>query len=220
MAMKKAEMEAHRDRYSGILAEARAAVSNGLYNEAVKLALSSWDYVDGMMQYVRRYEEREFDSIEAIEIVLKYAPVLLHYESLDVLESLLQRSRRIEKNTTTHLGDQLVAARQTLERAHRLWDRLETDGAIRQDHLARTFGGEQAEWRGIAELWETVGIVDRLPEGCSYILKLGTRLGALATGKCPACGVTEEAPKAIFLEKTTCPKCSSAVAFVLLPTHS
>ena len=37
-----------------------------------KLALSSWDYIDGMMQYERRYNGEEFASIQGIDVILKY----------------------------------------------------------------------------------------------------------------------------------------------------
>jgi len=76
MAMNKAEMESHRNDYYALMAQAWAAHHKGLYRKAVEWALSSWDHIDGMMQYERRYGKKEFESIEAIDMVLKYAPTV------------------------------------------------------------------------------------------------------------------------------------------------
>ena len=84
--MKKTEMEQHHTAYHEKVAKARSAERTGLYRRAMQLALSSWEHVDGMMQYERKYENAEFDTIPAIEMVLKYAPLLLDFESLDTQE--------------------------------------------------------------------------------------------------------------------------------------
>jgi len=93
--MTKAEMEAHRAQYYELIAKARAARQDGRYREAVELAMSSWEYVDGMMQYERKYDDKKFSSIEGIDLVLEYAPILFDAESLDKLEFLLKKQRRL-----------------------------------------------------------------------------------------------------------------------------
>jgi len=85
MPMTKAEMSDHFVRYEASMRVARIAHRNGLYRDAVKSALAAWNHIDGMMQYARRYEKTEFDSIEAIDLVLKYAPILFEYNILDSL---------------------------------------------------------------------------------------------------------------------------------------
>jgi len=76
MGMKKADMRAEWVQYHLRMSEAREAHHAGLWRKAVELALSSWGHVDGMMQYERRYLDAEFQSIEAIDFVLQYAPLL------------------------------------------------------------------------------------------------------------------------------------------------
>jgi hypothetical protein len=216
MAMKKAEMVSRCGLYNAAMADARVAEEVGLFGRAVQLALSACDFVDGMMQYERRFEDREFDSVEAIDLVLKYAPVLLDYKSLDAIERLLKTQRRIERDTSADVGEQLAGARRLLWDAHRMWDRLEYAGDTRQDELQELLGGSQARWRSIAEAWEKMGLVRRTPEGRSYRLSLLTRMGEVVPGKCPACGKVAEAPKAMFLEVTGCCACGQKVGFVLL----
>src|SRR5438445_210985 len=114
MGMKKSEMEAHRDEYQARMAAARAAERDGLYREAMAEALSAWDFIDGMMQYEKRYEERSFDSVAAIDLVLRYAPLLLDRKSLDTLERLLKEYRRIERDTDADMGAKLASARAAL----------------------------------------------------------------------------------------------------------
>jgi endogenous inhibitor of DNA gyrase (YacG/DUF329 family) len=41
-------------------------------------------------------------------------------------------------------------------------------------------------------------------------------MGQVISAKCPACGEVAEAPKAMFLEPMTCPRCNSDQAFVFL----
>lgn len=213
-------MEAHQRQYKSLITKARSAVRKGRYHEAVKVSLSSWDYVDGMMQYERRYEEKEFTSIEGIEMVLKYAPLLLDFESLDTLEGLLKDHRRIEKGTSDVLADKLTDARTLMWEAHRLWSHLEEHPQARQDRLRKDLGGDQDEWRGIVELWAEMGLVERTPDGGSYLLALATRMGEIVSAKCTNCGDTVEAPKAMLLAELGCPECEARVPFVILPRQS
>lgn len=191
-------------------------VGQGLYADAVRSAFEAWQHVDGMMQYARKYHEREFDSIEAIDCVLKYAPFLFDSTSLHVLETVLKTHKRIEKNTSVSIGDRLAAARSLLRQAHALWNYLEDNPDSRQDQLGRVLQGKQDQWRYIAESWERMGLLVREKEGRSYRLSLRTRMGAVTTGKCPKCGSEQEAPKAMLLEETECPDCGAVVFFVLL----
>ena len=217
MAMKKEEMEDHRARYAEAMGNARAALQKGLHRSAVETALSAWDYIDGMMQCERKSGTKEFNSIEAIDLVLKYAPLLFDLSLLDRLESLLKTHRRIDKNTAASLPDKLAQARALMWAAHRLWDYLEEHPNAKQDELRQTLGGAQDQWRLIAETWEQMGLVNRAPEGRSYRLALSTRMGELVPGKCPSCGTIAEAPKAMFLEEFACAACEATVSFVILP---
>lgn len=218
MAMKKAELEAHRQQYYGLLDAARGAERNGLLRDALSNALAAWDYVDGMMQFERRYEDADFDTIEAIELVLKFAPLLLESKSLVALEELLKTQKRIDKNTSVSLADRLAQSREHLWINHRLWSHLAENIGVRQDTLRRSLGGDQDYWRGVCEQWERMGLIDRLPESNSYRLTLLTRTGAVTKAKCPSCAKIVEAPKAMFFEAMSCPACSTSVSFVLLAT--
>lgn len=214
--MKKTEMEAHHQKYQDLMSEALSAGKNGSYRKAVELALSSWDHIDGMMQYQRKYEAAEFTSIGAIDLILKYAPLLFDFRSLDRLELLLKDRRRIEKHTFESLGDKLAEARSLMWDAHRLWDYLEFHPDARQDELRERLGGSQDRWRSLATEWEAMGLLRRTADGRSYRLALCTRMGQIVPAKYSACGAVTEAPKAMFLEELTCPECRAKVSFVIL----
>jgi len=214
--MKKAEMEAHRAKYASLMRKARKAEQEGLYRTAVETSLESWKHVDGMMQYERRYGDKEFTSIQGIDMILKYAPLLFDFPSLDTLQTLLKDYRRIEKNTSENLGDKLADARERMWEVHRLWDYLEMNPGTRQDGLRKALGGDQGRWRSVAEAWEKMGLLRRTPEGGSYRLALATRMGEVVPGKCPSCGHVTSAPKAMFIEALSCPECKTEGMFVLL----
>lgn len=214
--MKKSELEQHYAAYQELVASARLAERDGFYRKAMRLALSSWKHIDGMMQYGTKYEEKEFDTIPAIEMVLKYAPLLLDFENLDALEALLKDCRRIERNTSECLADRLKAARTRMWKNHRLWDHLERNPGTRQDQLRKALGEDQEEWRSVAEDWHKMGLLRRVPEGGSYALTLATQMGEVVKAKCPSCGCLTEGTKGVFLEKMPCPKCTAVGLFVLL----
>jgi hypothetical protein len=97
-----------------------------------------------------------------------------------------------------------------------MWDHLEQNPETRQDELRKSLGGEQDQWRSLAELCERMGLLQRVPQGNSYQLALCTRLGEVVPGKCPACGAISDAPKAMLLEPLICPDCHKEVSFVIL----
>jgi hypothetical protein len=222
MAMKKAEMESHRTEYAAAMTAAHAAERDGLFRRTVELVLASLEHVDGMMQYERRYEQREFDSVEGVDLVLKYAPVLLDFTSLNALESLLKDTRRIEKNTAVNLADRLADARARMWQAHHLWEHLERHANVQEDRLQAHLGGRKKDWQSLIAVWEAMGLLRRIWEGGTCRLELSTRLGEVVPAKCFACGEIAEAPKSMFLEALTCPECGQQASFVILvrPTHS
>jgi hypothetical protein len=216
LAKKKAELQADRDAYVHALDAARAAEAQGQFIHAIKLAIGAWPFADGMMQYERKYADATFRGVAAIDMVLKYAPMVFHYESLEALATLLKSDKRIERDTADDMTAKLAAARVRLWENHKLFSYLEADVGQRQDELRRKLGGDQDRWRAASELWEQMGLVVRVPVANSYRLSLATRLGQLVKAKCPHCGKVAEAPKAMLLDETTCPACEAKVSFVLL----
>ncbi len=215
--MTRADMEAESCAYRALLERAREAIRSGLHAQALEAAQSSFKHIDGMMQYERKYADAEFVSVETIDIVLKYAPLFFHFQSLDALEILLKDERRIEKNTSEDLGEKLATARTLMWDAHRLWDHLERHESLRQDELRATFGGDQNRWRLLAELLGEMELVRRIPDGGSYRLSLVTRLDELTVAKCSSCGFAGRAQKSRFLAELLCPKCKRPGFFVILP---
>ncbi|MBI3270363.1 MAG: hypothetical protein HYZ53_15245 [Planctomycetes bacterium] len=213
----KAELETHKTEYYSRMKAALAAREVGRYREAIEWSMDSWAFVDGMMQYESKYEEREFRSVEAIDLVLKYAPPFLHLASLETLGTLLKKQKRIDKLASDDLDARLATARQKLWEAHRLWTHVEQNPNTRQDELRQRLGGDQDEWRAMAESWDHFGILLRTPEGGSYRLQLRTRMDSLVPAKCPRCGLVAKGAKGRLLLHQTCPKCHSKVQFVFLP---
>ncbi|NOT00130.1 MAG: hypothetical protein HOP29_05840 [Phycisphaerales bacterium] len=220
MAMKKAELEAHRDAYHKLMSDAQSALRQGLYREALRRAVDSWPYIDGMMQYERRWEEREFKSVEAIDMVLNVAPLLFDFETLNKMEALFAEYRRIDKFASDDLADRLAQARAFMWDAHRMWHHLEQHPHVRQDELRQQLGGDQARWRSIAESWEHMGLVFRERDGASYRVLIATRLGQVVSAKCFACGAIAEAPKAMFLEQIHCSECGRTTWHTIITGNS
>lgn len=216
MAMRKADMEAHYSAYAALISEARAACRNGLYRKAIELALDSWEHIDGMMRYARKYEGKEFKTIDGLDIVLKYAPMLFDFRSMNRLEVLLGEQRCLEKNTSQDVAEMLAKARSSMWYVHRLWEHLERCGDATEDKLKKLSGGSRATLRTALDVWEKMGLLRRQATNGAERISLATRMGEVVSGKCPVCGCVAEAPKAILLEKTECPSCQRTEYFVLL----
>lgn len=214
--MTKAEMERHQADHDATLDEARFALQSRSWHKAIAFAVSSWQYLDGMMQYERKYEGREFTRLESIDIVLRLAPLLFDLSSLDKLASLLKSQRRIDKNASADLAADLSKARSLVWQAHKLWNHLQQHPGFRQDELRTTLGDDQERWRRLSEAWEEMGIIRRAPERGSYRLTFATRLDMRVLGKCPSCGALCKARKVKLLNEAKCPKCGTETRFVIL----
>jgi len=213
-------MESAYGQYHSWMARARETAQNGLYRRAVQEALEAWPFIDGMMQYGRKYTAEEFETIPAIDLVLEYVPLLLDFRQLDHLETLLKQCRRIERDTAADVGEQLTKARSRMHAAHRLWDYIEHHPDARQAELRTALGGQQQEWVDMVTTWEKMGLLRRTAESGTYRLTFCTRMGEVISAKCPACGTVTEAPKAMLLAELTCPDCKKKVVFVLVPPHA
>jgi hypothetical protein len=150
--------------------------------------------------------------------VLRYAPLLFYSEYLNKLETLLLEYKRIERNTRADIAAKMAVARAKMWSNHRLWEYIESNPETRQDELRLTLGGDQDYWRSIAEAWDKMGLLRRIPEGGSYRLALRTRMGQIIQAKCSSCGESVEMPKAMVLEQLDCPACSRRAWFVIM-TH-
>ncbi len=179
----------------------RKALQANAHPRAVQLSVSAWDHIDGIMQYECKYAGSEAVEIEAIDLVLRFAPLLFDFESLDKLDVLLKSQRRIEKNCSADLPRGRTEARQLMWDAHRLWNHLEQHPSCHQDKLRQLLGGDQDRWRSLVEVWEKMEIVHRTPSEGSYLLKLHTRMDEPATAKCPSCGAVGKAQKRDFLKR-------------------
>lgn len=216
MAKTKAEMAEDRERYHKLVANAQLALRENRFREAVKIASSSWKHIDGMMQFERKYENKEFSNIEAIDIVLEYAPLLFEFTVLDELEALLKAQRKIDRDASDDLAGNLSKARTRMLAAHQLWNHLEEHGDCQQNQLCSVLGGEQDQWRLIATTWEKMEVIHRALERGSLRLTLVTRMSAEVAAKCPSCGAVQKRTKSKLLDVADCSICSTRDRFVFL----
>jgi len=218
--MKKADLEAHRDQYKSLFDQAKQAEAGGRYHRTIELALDACAFIDGMMRFETKYSEKEFASVGAIDLVLKYAPFYFDLESLDRLESLLDEYRRIERDTSHDMGAKLTAARHQTWENYRLWNHIEAEGSVRQSELRGAFGGDQTDWRDVVEQWVSMGVLSRVSEGGSYRVTITTRMESPADGKCPGCAAVVNASKSELIGRFRCPKCGRLGPAVLLSSEA
>lgn len=209
---KKSELEHDHRQYLAFNARVKEAHSAGNYQAGVDLAVGSFVHVDGMMQFEAKYgKQSPFYSIDTIDFVLKYAPLLFDHESLDKLEALLKAQRRIEKNTAADLGEAIVTSRNQMWDAYRLWSLLEQVGKLTDKDLK-----SEPLLRSIATAWRKMGLLEHKTDGSVTTHVFVTRMEDKVRGKCPTCGATGSGAKAKLIEQITCPRCKQNVCFVLL----
>jgi hypothetical protein len=211
--MTKAEMEFHSQSYKQQMHAVRTASNAGLYGNAVKAAISAWQHIDGMIQYSRKYEDHEEKDIEAIEVIVEFAPLLLDLRSLNELQQLLQGNRRLNSEA---FRDKLAKARAQLWECHKVWAYIDQHPEIKQADLWEAADEKKIAWQSIIRAWFKMGLIGQSLVGTSHLLALKTRMGQIVSAKCSACGKTARGPKGMFLEPTTCPECGASRLFVFL----
>ncbi len=210
--MTKDELLAHQQRYQELWTRARSERDAGNIQGAVDLAASAWTYVDGMMRYEEKYEGREFDSIEAIDLVLEEAPYLLDFAHLDELEGLLKSKRRIDKKAEADLADELSEARNALNLAYRICDCLDRRGPLARKDLIESEDVAEETTRALNKM-EAAGLVHRDSHG-QYVFR--SPMEQRFSAKCPTCGFSLSEILCKLLDERTCEKCRSEELPVLL----
>lgn len=205
--MAKADLVAAQAAYDDDMSAARKAETERQFSRALRYAVSAWDHVDGMMQYERRYEEKDFKSVPCVDMVLRLAPLLFDIESLEHMTLMLKARKGVERHTSDDLGERLERARNRLHEAHRLWSLLEQNTWTRQDELRSRLGGEQEDWRTLADRWEGIGVIERRRESGAVFLRLSTDMDENVPAKCSACGQLNLVQKVRCLGPITCPHC-------------
>ena len=218
MAKNKAELQSDATRYRSALSSMSKAHKEGDVLKAIKLAVDASEYIDGMMQFEKRFEKRvERRSVETIDYILKYAPLVFDRQSLETVGALLKAQKRIDKVATDDLAADLAQAIAMMWNAHRLWKVIKETPGMPQDQLRVRLGGKQEVWREIAESWDDLNLIHRIPSGGSYVLSIATSLATQIGGKCSSCGSTGKASVGTFLEDIMCPRCNHKTTFVMLP---
>lgn len=215
MAMTKADMEQHRDLYQGLLQQSITARRDGRLNEAIRFAVQSLEYVDGMMQCLRKYDKTEFVSVDAIDLIIQLAPVLLDDGCLVSVEQLLRNQKRVKKHTSAHLAGMLEESRLLLKKIHLLLQHLEQKPSDSQVELQQVTGLNDDQWALVVDAWTRIQFA-RVDSDSTQSLSLVTWMDEPTRAKCPACGVVAKATKSKLLSEATCPKCKASVVFVLL----
>jgi hypothetical protein len=203
MAKTKAELTSDAERYHEWAEKARLSLAAGRIDEAIAHAVASWDFVDGMMQFERRWADKEFDEIETISLVLEHAPVMLHSESLTKLAQLLKAQKRIDKNASDDIAGRLAQAAAVMQTAHRTWSLIEATDSHRPSDKTE---------KAILARWEDLGFVRRCESGWRAVTQSTSRTQA----KCPSCGAIVSGPRLKLLHELDCPKCHRTVEFTLL----
>lgn len=211
----RSELETECHKYEYHLEKARQAEQEGRWGHIVDNAKSAWQHIDGMMQYRRKYESREFDSIEAIDLVVQYAPLRFDYKSLDELDQLMKEYKRIEKNTLSDMRQKLIEASSLMDYAYDLWHCLISAEEQRQLSLDELQSKQPDRWNFVIHHWIRMGVVVGA-EPASTKIELTTSISRRTRAKCSSCGALVQAVTHKFYEEQACPKCKVNGWFVIL----
>lgn len=216
MGRRKEELQFEKAEYYALLARAKEAEAAGDFPKAVEWAVQSWQYVPGMMQYERKYENREFKSVDTIDVVLEHAPWLFDMGSLNELERLLRSKRQIDRDASDDLAARLREAQGLCRDAVVLWNAIESHPGITIAELGELLGGSAAGRLRVIEAWIRLGALCESREGGARRLSLVTRMDEVVAGKCSECGVSVKGPKRALLPPRTCPKCKRMSSFAIV----
>lgn len=213
--MAKADLQADQAAYDRVLAIAGEAERAGDYSRAISHAIRAWPFLEGMMQFERRWEGATFKSIPCVDMVLRLAPPLLNWSALDQLETLLRARRAIDRSTSDDLADRLRGARALLALAHSIWRHVQANPGASYDAVRADVQGGHSDLRNIIDRWVDMGILVRTGPSSDTRLRLATDLGRAMTAKCSACGENVAMAFRDALHPRSCPKCGDLSEFVL-----
>jgi hypothetical protein len=216
MAATKAELESDWNQYHRLQQLAKETIAAGRYADAIRLAVDAWPFIDGMMQFGRRFKSIEFETVDAIELVLNYAPALFDIDALDRLEELLTRQKRIDRLAAEDLAQRLLEARAALQCAYRLWSAIEDHGTLNRSAFLAIWTASEKQLHAVADAWVRMNVITLVGNSESSGLSFTTRMDLTTHGKCETCGAVAKAPKAKFLEEQKCPRCNKISGFVIL----
>lgn len=216
MAKTKADLQLEWEMHHSLLSQAKSAVAASKFDEALDIAVESWEFLDGMMAFSRKYEDVEFSAVEAIEIVLAYAPLRFRFDSLTRLETLLKQQRGIQRKSSTDLSKAIAVAHARMQDAHLLWTLLEIGIEACTAEMRGRLGSDKRRWVAMLRDWQCMGLVNPSPDSGMYGYSLATRMSEVVRAKCSGCGARVKAPKSKLLEPINCPKCKALAFFVIL----
>lgn len=211
---KKAELELAHDEYQALILQARQAKADRQYDRAIDLAMQCWAHVDWMMRYAQKYQDREFESLECIDLVLELAPPLFHFEALDMLAALLKEQRRIDKQASADLAAKLGEARARMWEAHGVYALLEATPGMSERRLCEIARVDGERIQRLMSLWESIGLLSRASASVECEIDFRSILRTPVQAKCFTCGHERVAPRGDLLSLSDCPRCETLVVFV------
>ena len=216
--MKKSELEGEWELYGAVANQVQAAETNGLYAEAVRLAVKSFDHLEAAIQYQRRYQERETPSVPTLEVALTYAPVLLDAEALAQVDLLLER--RSVRTALSEVAEQRERAESVMWLARAVCGHLEQYEKATLSEIHEQVGGDRRTIDSILVILSKAGFCERHGEGRATTFLLITRMDGETRGLCSHCGIVFAAPKQELLVEFDCPSCRRKSQPVILADGS
>jgi hypothetical protein len=207
MAKTKAELQNDQAEYDRLHAAALAAVGRVDFDAALDHCIDSLKHVDGMMQFEKRWEKRQFHSVETIDLLLRYAPILQRRDCLDALTTILAADRRIDRLATADLAALLLEADLRFRRVSQLIDFVGEFGNAAREMLAARYGGPPEEWAALSETLEQVHYLTTVHTGDRLELQRRTDISRDASGQCRNCGTVARAPLEDLLGGCVCQSC-------------
>jgi hypothetical protein len=212
----KAALEIAAERYSQLHEAAAQLAEKRDFLGAVNCASESLHLIPPMMQFERKYNSREFDSVETIDLILTFAPPLFLIDALDKVGEVLGEFRAIERNTDADMASKLSHARSVMQMARGLWTLAERKEAFTSDDAWEQFGGNDEVAMSVVQVWTDVRAI--IPTATTPPLqwRLVSPFHDNCRCKCPSCGATGKGLLQFAMQETICPGCKNGVTFVIL----
>lgn len=212
-------MQEHSRLYGHYLSQAKKEIAAGNCYLAIQSCVASFEYINLMMQHEQKQNDRQFETIETIEIVLNYAPALFDTESLASLAKILKTQKRIDKHATDDLAAKTKTALEIIAVAHKIWNELENNNLYDLPQLLVHVDSEYRERiEEIVQIWTSLGYVQLRQQANKLFPTIPLPQEVMMKGKCPHCGVVVNGKKYHFWRANNCPKCRTESFFVIVAT--
>lgn len=212
---KKSELEDSASAYAGFLLKVNSDVIRGDHPQIISTVIGSLPHVVGMLQFEKKYQGRQFASVEIIDLGITSAVCQLDSSFFKSLEAFLTEQKLLSKLLTADPWEGFALGTSQLATACQAWGYLDSHSPCAIQELYHICNDQTKLVDWLVYSWEQNYLVARHIANDTQFVSTFLHPDEKVTGQCPYCGASGSGKRHLFWTETNCPRCNTPVCFVV-----